>query len=277
MQDIILTADAGSTKTAWLLTDEASQRHEVTTHGINPYMMSADDIVHTLREELLPHEGMAAANRIRFYGAGCRGAQVEKVRDALRQVWPAAEDVIVGSDIVGAAHALYGLTGTGVACILGTGSNSCLYVSGKIIDNVSPLGYVLGDEGSGAVIGRRLVGDVLKRQLPPQICQSFFKEYNLTADEIIEHVYRQTLPNRFLASFVPFVASRRRECKELQELVKDEFHRFFVRNVALYARLDLAVGFVGGVAFTFQHELREVAAALGYRLGAILRSPLESK
>lgn len=274
MQKTTLTADAGSTKTTWCSSRPGAPDVFATTLGINPFMMSEEDIIKSVREELLVKQGFDKADEIRFFGAGCRGEGTVRIKKALRELWPMAQQVTVGSDIVGAANALFGAEGSGIACIMGTGSNSCLYLEGEMVENISPLGYILGDEGSGAVLGRRLVGDVLKRQLPPEVCNDFLSEYGLSTDGIIERVYRQPLPNRFLASFAPFIVAHRRECGALRQLVMDEFVRFFERNVSLYGRKDLAVGFVGGIAWSLQDEIREVAKALGYKTGRILREPL---
>jgi len=237
-------------------------------------MMGEEEIAKSIREGLAGKEGFAEADEICFFGAGCRGEGVVRMEKALAGIWPMARKITVGSDIVGAAAALFGTEGSGIACILGTGSNSCLYLDGEMAENVPPLGYILGDEGSGAALGRRLAGDVLKRQLPPQLCEKFFAEYGLTADEITERVYRRPLPNRYLASFVPFIVNHRKECSELRQLALEEFGRFFKRNVDLYKRRDLPVGFVGGVAFSLREELHETAAACGYKISRILREPL---
>lgn len=274
MQKTTLTADAGSTKTTWQISSPGASPLFAKTRGVNPYMMSEEETIECVREELLSKQGFGETDEIRFFGAGCRGEGARRMEKTLRKLWPMAERVTVGSDIVGAANALFGAEGSGIACILGTGSNSCLYLEGKMVENVSPLGYILGDEGSGAVLGRRLVGDVLKRQLPPELCSDFLSEYGLTAEVVIENVYRKPMPSRYLASFAPFVVAHRKECRALRRLVTEEFTRFFERNVCLYQRPDLPVGFVGGIAWTLQEELREVAAARGYKISRILREPL---
>lgn len=274
-----LTADAGSTKTTWLLTLDDQPPRRINTRGINPFLMSDDEILSLLRDELLAASGVAdtltGVGEVRFYGAGCRDRQAGRMRDLLLQLWPQAV-VIVGSDIEGAARALFGPSGSGIACILGTGSNSSLYEEGHITAGVAPLGYILGDEGSGAVLGRRLVGDVLKQQLPPHVCEAFMRTTGLSLADIIERVYRQDWPNRFLASLVPFISEHVADEPSLQALVCDELKRFFNRNVALYKRPDLPVAFVGGVACAFAPQLREVAQSLGYNVTRILRNPLDS-
>ena len=142
-----------------------------------------------------------------------------------------------------------------------------------MVHNVSPLGYVLGDEGSGAVLGRLLVGDVLKHQLPEEICSDFFATYSLTPDEVVRRVYREPMPNRFLASFAPFL-HRHRSHPAVHALLLHEFRRFFLRNVAAYGRPDLPIGLVGSIAFFFRDEIAEAAAGCGMTIGKVLREPL---
>lgn len=274
-EKLCLTADSGSTKTDWLLQKNDKTIARCTTQGMNPFMIGQTEIEAILRNELLNDERFAAATQISFYGAGCRGEGCDTMERALRAVWPEAESVTVGSDLLGAARALCG-TGDGIACILGTGSNSGLYVGGELVKNVSPLGYILGDEGSGAVLGRRLLGDVLKQQLPQELCRAFDATYGLSADQIIQRVYREPLANRFLASFAPFLAAHR-EHPAIQALLADEFARFFERNILQYERPDLEVHFVGSIAYYFARELRTAAAQCGLTVGRILKAPLDAE
>lgn len=274
MQKKILTADGGSTKTTWKISSYGVSSSFATTRGLNPFLMSEVEITMSVRKELLGKESFVEVDEINFFGAGCSGEGFLRMKKALAEIWPMASKITVGSDIVGAASALFGMKGNGIACILGTGSNSCLYLDGEMVENISPLGYILGDEGSGAVLGRRLAGDVLKQQMPSQLCKNFFEEYDVTADVILERVYRQPMPSRYLASFVPFIVKHRRDFVELRKMVMEEFGRFFKRNICLYKRSDLSVGFVGGVAFSLREELYETASAFGYKIGRILREPL---
>ena len=272
---LLLTADSGSTKTDWLLQSGNVVIARCTTQGMNPFMIGQTEIETILRHELLTDERFEGVSHICFYGAGCRGKGCETMERALRSVWPQAERITVGSDLLGAARALCG-TDDGIACILGTGSNSGLYVGGKLVANVSPLGYILGDEGSGAVLGCRLLGDVLKRQLPQDVCLAFEKRYGLSADAIIQRVYREPMANRFLASFVPFLAAHR-EHPAIQALLADEFARFFERNILQYERPDLPVHFVGSIAYVFADELRKAALRFGLTMGRILKAPLDAE
>ena len=272
MEKIILLADSGSTKTDWLLLAGNSEVARIATQGINPFMLDEAEIAAILTSELLADAHFVCPDTVHFYGAGCRGAQCGVVERALRSVMPTLHEVIVDSDLVGAARALCG-NADGIACILGTGSNSCLYVSRQVVANVSPLGYILGDEGSGAVLGRRLVGDVLKHQLPDHLCSAFHARYAISADEMIRRVYREPFANRFLTSFAPFLSEHKADAA-IQQLLHEEFDRFFKRNICSYGRPDLPVSFVGSVAYYFQDVLRSVAAANGYAVGRVLRSPL---
>lgn len=162
----------------------------------------------------------------------------------------------------------------GIACIIGTGSNSCFYDGTEIISNVSPLGFILGDEGSGAVLGKLLVGDVLKNQLPVALREEFMQHYNLTTAEIIDRVYRKPFPNRFLAGFSPFLA-KHIQLPQVRSIVEGSFRGFFKRNVMQYDYQSHPVHLVGSVAFYYQDILKEIAAEYGVRLGTIVREPMD--
>lgn len=274
-----LIADSGSTKTDWCLCNKGSVVLNIQTQGINPYHQTEEAIEEVLREELLPQltrESRLTAHSstsIVFYGSGCANATAcNRIKEALSKVL-ATEDVTVHSDLLGAARALCGHE-EGIACVLGTGSNSCLYNGKEIIANTPPLGYILGDEGSSAVLGRRLVGDCLKNQLPEALRDEFLAEYQLTQEIILEKVYRQPLANRFLASLTPFL-SKHKEVPEVHKLLVESFVDFFVRNVKQYRRPWLPIHFVGSIANAFSAELKVAAESLGMELGTIMQSPIE--
>lgn len=264
-----LVADSGSTKTAWCVVGDGPVRR-LTTQGVNPFLQSDADIEAVLRAELLPGLSVPAAG-VFFYGAGCTAEQSPRVAALLRRLLGAAE-VFVGSDMLGAARALCG-HGAGVACILGTGANSCLYDGRSIVANVPPLGYVLGDEGSGAYIGKRLAANCLKGIFPPEVCGRFLDEARQMPADILRSVYSAPMPSRYLASLSPFCA-RHRDIPEIHDLLVDCFSEFFRRNVARYGRADLPVHFAGSVAWFYQAELSEAARAQGFRVGRVLREPL---
>ena len=276
---MILIADSGSTKTDWCLCNQGTILCNIQTQGINPYHQSEEAIEAVLREELLPqltqHSEFNIQNSldIVFYGSGCANETAcNRIKKAIHKVLE-TKDITVHSDLLGAARALCGHE-EGIACVLGTGSNSCLYNGKEITANTPPLGYILGDEGSSAVLGRRLVGDCLKNQLPEAIREEFLAEYQLTQEIILEKVYRQPLANRFLASLTPFL-SKHREVPEVHNLLVESFVAFFVRNVKQYRRPWLPIHFVGSIANAFAPELKEAAESLGMELGTIMRSPME--
>ena len=179
----------------------------------------------------------------------------------------------VYSDLLGAARAVCGRR-EGIACILGTGANSCLYDGERIVQNTPALGYILGDEGSGAVLGRRLLNALYKGRLPQHLREAFEQETSLTMSDVIERVYRQPLANRFLASLSPFVA-RHLDEPALRNMVIDHFREFLRHNVAPYNAPQLPVGFVGSMAFHYQAELREAAHQEGFIMGDVMKSPID--
>lgn len=274
-----LIADSGSTKTDWCLCDGSTILTTIQSQGINPYHQAEETIEQVLREELLPqldqNSELSIQNSLKviYYGAGCANETAcNRVKEAIYKILK-TKDITIHSDLLGAARALCGHE-EGIACVLGTGSNSCLYNGKEITANIPPLGYILGDEGSSAVLGRRLVGDCLKNQLPEAIRDEFLAEYQLTQEIILEKVYRQPLANRFLASLTPFL-SKHKEVPEIHRLLVESFTDFFVRNVKQYRRPWLPIHFVGSIANAFSAELKEAAESLGMELGTIMQSPME--
>ncbi|HRF85014.1 MAG TPA: ATPase [Alloprevotella sp.] len=269
---MILIADSGSTKTEWALTDLTSPPTILHTQGINPFMLTTEEIIRLLHSELMPQifspEIIAT---IHFYGAGCRPEQCESVKTALVHHFPQSQ-IEIQSDMLGAARSVCGHL-PGITCILGTGSNSCLYNGTSIVESVSPLGFILGDEGSGAVLGKRLVSDILKRQISPSLCKSFMKEYNETESSIIHNVYKKAFPNRYLAHFVPFLNKHQKK-EEIQRLILDEFSRFLHRNILQYNRRELPLHFVGSIAYHFAGLLETAVRQNGFQPGKILKSPI---
>ncbi|MBR4709963.1 MAG: ATPase [Bacteroidaceae bacterium] len=262
----ILVCDSGSTKADWLYANGDSEE-AVRTDGINPVRDSGESINRIVAS--LPDWKPEC---IYFYGAGCIEPYSASVRKALQERFPKAL-VSVESDLLGAARALFGHE-EGIACILGTGSNSCLYKNGQITANVPPMGYILGDEGSGAVLGRQLVSDIVKGQLSQELRDAFMEEFQLTPALIVENVYRKPAANRFLASLCPFL-SKHRDYDEIQRLLANEFERFLRRNVLLYNRPDLEIRYVGSISVHFEHELRNVHAKMGLKMGDVLASPVK--
>lgn len=272
---MILIADCGSTKIDWCLLNNQKVEKQVFTMGMNAVMLTEEEIRLRIAEELVPELTGYPVEEVYFYGAGCISEEVcSNVARAIRSNFSDNIKVEVHTDLLAAARALFGHN-PGIACILGTGSNSCYYDGEKIVDNVSPLGYILGDEGSGAVLGKLLLGDILKNQLPQEICTKFLKQYDLDRLAIIRRVYKEPQANRFLASVTPFLLENI-DCPEIHELVLNAFKAFFKRNITQYPHYDtLKVNFIGSIAHYFRSVLEEAAEANGCTIGNIIKSPME--
>lgn len=270
---MLLIADSGSTKTDWCIVLNDTLIKRIETKGMNPFFQSEEEIRQALTVSLLPQLPEGTFNSVHFYGAGCTLEKAPVLRRAIADSLPVVGNIKAHSDMLAAARGLCGHE-AGIACILGTGSNSCFYDGKEIVSNISPLGFILGDEGSGAVLGKLLVGDVLKNQLPPAIKEAFLKEFDLTAPEIIDRVYRQPFPNRFLASLSPFIA-RHLEEPALRTLVFNSFTAFLRRNVMQYDYKHYPVHFIGSVAHCYKEILQEAAQETGVSIGKILQSPME--
>lgn len=269
---MILIADSGSTKTDWCMMENGEPVLRFQTRGTNPFFQTEEEIRKEIETGLLPALKDYVPSVVYFYGAGCAFPEKnEMIRRAINQYVPVS--VEVGSDLLAAARALCG-DRPGIACIMGTGSNSCYYDGKEIVKNVSPLGFILGDEGSGAVLGKLLIGDVLKDQLPPALKEQFLAQYELTPALIMDRVYRQPFPNRFLAGFSPFILEHLDE-PAIWELVTRSFLAFFTRNVKQYDYLELPVHLVGSVAWHYQDILKDIAFDLSICLGTIAQSPME--
>ncbi len=268
-----LIADSGSTKTAWKLVVGNGVVRDILTSGINPYFRSSNDIRHDLEVSLLPETG-GEVTRIWFYGAGVTSPEKGNiVREALLQLYPDAE-IEVESDLLGACRALLGHR-EGIACILGTGSNACLYDGEKVVSNIPPLGFILGDEGSGAVMGKHLVGDYLKGVMPEALREKFAAQFGLTKEDALDRVYRQPRPNHYLAGFTPFLSENAGE-EYCREFVTRNLTAFVERNVIGipgFRRYEIA--FVGSVAWHFSSILQQVLDNFGLDQASILKAPID--
>ena len=221
---MILIADSGSTKTDWVLCDKGEIITRIKTQGINPTIQETGDILAVLENELAGKIDADTPESIYFYGAGCAYENANKRMLTALEATFKTKDIHINSDLLAAARALCGHE-EGIACILGTGSNSCLFDGEKIIDNTPSLGFILGDEGSGAHLGRQLVSDCIKKQLSSKLREQFFNRYQLDKATILERVYHAPLPNRWLASFTPFLCENRKD-PEIHTLLKKCFKQF---------------------------------------------------
>ena len=267
---MILIADSGTTKTEWCIVDEQGALETVITSGINPFYQDAANISAVLQNEFTSTKKF---DSIYFYGAGCINEEKQDiVKKALLEVFETA-NILIGSDLLAAARSLC-QGQPGVACILGTGSNSCYYDGTKITANVSPLGFILGDEGSGAVLGKKLIGDVLKKQLPQTLINNFFETYPVSAAEILENVYKKPFPSRYLAGYTRFL-SKNIKHPEIENIVLDGFRDFIKRNLMLYPGIThTTIHFTGSIAFFFEAQLRQVIEEQNLTLGCIAHAPM---
>lgn len=274
---MILIADCGSTKIDWCVLNNKKLVKQVFTQGMNAVMLTEEEMRFRLANELVPDltEFIKDIHSVYFYGAGCISPEVcGNVANAIRANIAAADTIEVYSDLLAAARALCGHE-AGIACIMGTGSNSCLYDGVGIASNVSPLGFILGDEGSGAVLGKLFLGDILKKQMPQHICADFLNEYGLDLLSIIRRVYKEPQANRFLASVTPYL-SKNIDVPEIHALVLNAFRAFFRRNIHQYTEYQKhPVNFIGSIAYYFKDVLAEAAEAEGCVLGTVLKSPME--
>lgn len=270
---MILLADGGSTKVDWCLVDHGVLKKRIFTKGANPFFRTSEDISKEIGHALIPELKGDKIDAVYFYGAGCAFPEKNDVVRAAIAENINTELIEVESDLFGTAVGLCG-DKAGIVCILGTGSNSCFYDGHKIVENVSPLGFILGDEGSGAVLGRLFVGSCLKNQFSPEIKEAFLKYINLSVPQILDRVYKQSMPNRFLASVCPFIRENIQE-KNIHDLVYNAFSDFFKKNVMQYDYKNYRVSFTGSVAYHFKDVLIEVANDLGIDIGMIVQSPME--
>lgn len=271
----ILIADAGSTKVDWAAVETTGKvALRFSTPGLNALMASQSDVEKALAgvRETLGSEIRPA--RTYYYGAGCATPEIcDKMRSSLLANL-GGEEAFVTTDLLGAARATLGKR-KGIACILGTGSNSCFYDGKEIVTNVPSLGFILGDEGSGAALGKRLVSDAFKGHLPEAVKEKFLDAYKLTLGEILDKIYRQPSPNRFLASLVPFLKENIWN-PYVYSLVLKEFTQFFRRNVSRYKGVhSLPISVTGSLATNFENILREAAASQGFSLSVITATPLD--
>ena len=267
-----LIADSGSTKVDWRAIKDDGSIVEISTEGINPVFITPEEIVKILSQKLLPVIGPGVKN-VYFYGAGVVSPQlIATLSESFKKVFPESE-TFAASDVLAAARALCGHN-PGIACIMGTGSNSCFYDGENIAKNVRAGGFILGDEASGGVLGKKLISDCIKGLLPAHIQAEFDKRYDLDYMKVVEKVYKQPMPSRFLASFAPFINEFIAD-PYMENLVNTSFDEFFKRNISQYDYKNHTVNFVGSIAFYFKDKLVAAAERNGMKVGRVLKTPIE--
>lgn len=273
MPPVKLIADSGSTKADWCLIS-GKKKKTFTTQGMSPYFVTAERMQQILNDELRPHVSKTAVEEIFYYGTGCSNAQNAKlVKGVIKNVFPGAK-IEVDVDLMAAAKAVCGRN-KGIACILGTGSNSCYYNGKKIIENSPGLGFILGDEGSGAYLGRKVLQHYLYNTFDDDLRARFDARFETNSSEILNAVYRKSLPNRYMASFAIFLAENRGHYM-IENIIEDGLNDFFFYHVNNYRKSgDVPVHFVGSIAYGFKDVLKEMCNTYRLQLGKIVRNPLE--
>jgi glucosamine kinase len=269
---MILIADSGSTKTDWAFVDKNGQKQFFTTPGLNPYFVKSEDFIEVVSKALNP--STLNLNAIYYYGAGCgTDAKKSQVELALRKVFlhPRIE---VNHDLLGAARATCQRE-RGLTCILGTGSHACIWNGEEIVDEAVSLGFILGDEGGGAHLGKQLVIAYLYNELPEDLLEKFVKEFQTDKATILENVYRKPFPNRYLAGFVPFLVQHKNH-KFVSNLVGNSFELFINHHIkTLYNYQDFPVNFVGSIGFVFETILTKKIEQHGLKMGEIMNKPID--
>ncbi|MEO6538511.1 MAG: N-acetylglucosamine kinase [Ferruginibacter sp.] len=269
----ILIADSGSTKTEWCLLT-GKKKKTIITQGMSPYFLSVTEMKTILFGNILPKIKNALPDKIFFYGTGCSNpGNVKMVKEAFDAVFPAA-DLLIEHDLMGAAKALCGHE-KGVACILGTGSNSCYFNGKKIIKNSPGLGYVLGDEGSGAYLGKKVIQYFLYNTFDEDLMERFAARFKTSSTEILDSVYKKPLPNKYLAGYAIFLAENRGHYM-IENIIEDGFNDFFFNHIYKYRESwTLPIHFTGSVAFGFKDVLKEMCSSYELQLGKILKRPMD--
>jgi N-acetylglucosamine kinase-like BadF-type ATPase len=269
---MILVADSGSTKTSWCVINSGAADSYIETIGLNPCLQPEEVIFNELKQSLCP-QIKSEFSQIFYYGTGVTDEKQSVMVAILKKLFPSATTVEAYSDLLGSARSVCGRR-AGIACILGTGSNSCLFDGNNIADAVNCGGYILGDEGSGAVLGRNLLNAFLKRDLSQKIHDDLVQNYNLSYGYIVEKVYKTPMANAWMASFTKYLNENQNEdC--IRKIIVESFEAFFAKNVEKYADYKkYQVHFIGSIAYYFKPILEEIAQRRGITIGNIIQSPI---
>lgn len=271
---MILIADSGSTKTDWRLIAKNGKIFSFKSEGINPYFHTSTTITETLRRFNLQPFNHADIDEVYFYGAGCSSDRNRKIMETGFQPVFTSSKIHILHDLLGAARALF-QNESGIVAILGTGSNSCLYIDDEIVSSLGGQGYILGDEGSGMHLGRKVVRDFMNDLMPADILKLFNDTYGLTKDEISYAVYKKEFPNRFLASFSTFVGDNLHQ-PYMQALAHDAFFKFFQRYVSQYPDYkNYPLRIVGSIGYYFKAQIQKQADDFEIILDRIIKAPIE--
>lgn len=269
-----LIADSGATKCEWCVLVNGKKKKTIYTQGISPYFLSGPQIISLLEKELLPKLKNITVQEIYFYGTGLGNPNnVKIVKAVFKKLFPKSKTE-VQNDLLAAARALCGKS-KGIACILGTGANSCFYNGKKIVKNSPGLGYILGDEGSGAYLGKKVVQYYLYNTYDEELKARFEKRFMVTPMEILENVYKKPLANRYLASYAIFLAENRGHYM-IENIIEDGLNDFFFTHLYKYRESwTHPIHFVGSIAFGFKDVLKELCSTYELELGRVLKAPMQ--
>jgi glucosamine kinase len=268
-----LIADSGSTKAEWCVLD-GRKKKKIITHGMSPYFLGQAEIQSVIEKELKPKMKNILPAEIFYYGTGCSNpVNAGMIKRALQNTFPGSA-VFVDHDLMGAARALCGRE-KGIACILGTGSNSCYYNGKKIVKNSPGLGFILGDEGSGANLGIKTIQYYLYNTFDPDLMERFIAKYNTSSAEILEAVYKKPLPNRYLAQYAAFLAENRGHYM-VENIIEDSFNNFFFNHICKYSESwKMPIHFTGSVAYGFRDVLKDLCGSYELQLGKVMKNPMD--
>lgn len=270
---MILIADSGSTKTDWLLIQNNNNTY-ITTSGINAYYMSSEMIIDMLKKELLPLIPYEQVKSIYFYGSGCSTESKCGKMSTIFNLLFNKPSIEINHDMLAAARALFG-DKQGIACILGTGSNSCVYDGTKITRQMVSLGYFFGDEGSGTHMGKLLITDYLRGEMASNISDKLSNEFNLSLEVVLDNIYNKSSPNKFLSSFAPFILENSDDVY-IRKLIASSFDEFLKMGVMKFTGYkEMEVNFVGSIALHFQEILRSVASSRGIHINKVQKSVID--
>lgn len=270
---VTLIADSGSTKCEWRLLS-GKKKTTILTPAISPYFVGQEGMVSSLREHLLPGLKKQIPDKIHFYGTGLSHPDnVKLMKRVFKQVFPQAKAEIQ-TDLLGAARALCGNT-KGIACILGTGSNACYFDGKKIVKNSPGLGYVLGDEGSGTYLGRKVIQYYLYNTFDEDLRARFDAQFTQTHADILDHVYKQPLPNKYMAGFALFLAENRGHFM-VENIIEDGLNDFFFTHLSKFSESwTKPIHFIGSIAHGFKDVIQDLCNSYELELGRILKTPME--
>jgi glucosamine kinase len=271
---MILIADSGSTKTSWVLIKEDKKKSKFTTSGFNPYIQKREEISGIIKSEVFPNVKDLVINKIFYYGAGCSTDANKKLMHSCFKSFFNKAAIDIEHDLIAAARGLW-QNETGIVAILGTGSNSCVYDGNRIIDSVPSLGFILGDEGSGAYMGKTLVKDYLYETQPTHIREKLKNDYLLDTEKVLDKVYKKGSPNRWLASFSILIRDNIKE-DYYKDLVTNSMRAFFETHVKHYKNYkDLPLGVVGSIGYYYKDFFESVAKEYGFTLSKVIKSPID--